>query len=353
MKGNHPGRFGTEHKTFGYASLWWRAIIVLLICASSFSRASAQDSNPPPAATLQTQATNAEETLRSYLQLQEQVHAAQLAIERARQESDAAAAHNAEVMEARLQAIERSLNAQREQELDAVRSSNRTMLIVAGLFVAIGVVAMFLAALFQWRTVHQLAEITTTLSAARKLGALPSVAALGPVESHLVTAGAAEEASGRLLGAMNRLEQRILELEHVAQAPSSGGGSAKTIPEGTPPPHANGQRDAAEAHRITLLLGKGQSLLSLDQPQEALACFDEILQIDAHHTEALVRKGTALERLRKLDEALECYDQAIAADGSLTIAYLYKGGLYNRQERFSDALRCYEQALHTKEQNHG
>ena len=110
---------------------------------------------------------------------------------------------------------------------------------------------------------------------------------------------------------------------------------------------------APEAARITVLLGKGQSLLNLDQAEEAVACFDQVLALDANHPEALVKKGAALERLRKLDEAIACYDRAIAADGSLTVAYLYKGGLFNRMERFGEALECYEQALRTQEARHG
>jgi Flp pilus assembly protein TadD len=59
---------------------------------------------------------------------------------------------------------------------------------------------------------------------------------------------------------------------------------------------------------MTVLLGKGQSLLNLDHAEEAVACFDQVLAIDANHAEAQVKKGAALERLRKLDEAIVCYD---------------------------------------------
>jgi tetratricopeptide (TPR) repeat protein len=129
----------------------------------------------------------------------------------------------------------------------------------------------------------------------------------------------------------------------------------------TPPP-PNGEAVAAatgepgatpDAARITMLLGKGQSLLNLDQAEEALGCFDQVLALDPSHPEALVKKGAALERLRKLEEAIACYDRAIAANGSLTVAYLYKGGLFNRMERFSEALECYEQALRTQEARRG
>jgi tetratricopeptide (TPR) repeat protein len=361
MKRNNSMRRDDGNHGSVWSRLRWQPLLVLMVFAGNCLGVFGQDTNRASSAANPAPPTNAEDTLRSYLQLQEQVHAAQLAIERTRQDSDAAAAHNAEVMEARLQAIAQSLNSQREQELDAMRSSNRSMLLVAVLFSATGVLAMLLTAFFHWRTVHRLAEITASLPPGHLIGPPPAMSALGPSEAHLMMEGSAAQASGRLLEAVNRIEQRLHELEYTAQGHSHSGSSATALSDAGPAP-ANGQpaiaksADAsvsAEAERISVLLGKGQSLLNLDQPQEALVCFDAVLQLDSRHTDALVKKGAALERLRKLDEALECYDQAIAADGSLTIAYLYKGGLFNRQERFSDALRCYEQALHTKEANHG
>ena len=100
---------------------------------------------------------------------------------------------------------------------------------------------------------------------------------------------------------------------------------------------------------LGLLLTRGQTLLSLDQAAEALACFDEVIVRDPQNAEALLKKGTALERLGRADEALECYDRAIAVNGSLTAAYLHKGGVFNRLERYEEALKCYEQALRTEE----
>jgi tetratricopeptide (TPR) repeat protein len=101
--------------------------------------------------------------------------------------------------------------------------------------------------------------------------------------------------------------------------------------------------------RVSVILGKGQTLLNLGQAENALVCFDEVLELEPEHAEALVKKGTALERLRRWDEALQCYDHAIASDSGMTLAYLYKGGVFNQLERFSEALECYEQALRTQQ----
>jgi len=303
--------------------------------------------------------TNAQETLRSYLQLQEQLHAVQLAIDHNRKEAEAATAERAKALAVRLEGIEQSLAAQRSQELKAMESSNRVMLVVAGGFATLGFLAMLFMAYFQWRTINRLAEITASLPVAHALGS--SVAALGGGDSHVVTIGPPEQANQRLLGALEQLEKRIHELEHTTQTPLPEALALHHEPAG-PPPLPNGEQappapgdavEAPESARITVLLGKGQSLLNLDKPEEAVACFDQVLALDARHPEALVKKGAALERLRKLDEAIVCYDRAIAADNSLTVAYLYKGGLFNRLERFGEALECYEKALRTQEVRHG
>jgi tetratricopeptide (TPR) repeat protein len=305
--------------------------------------------------------TNTLDMLRAYLQVQDQLHATQLSIERSRKEADAAAAETAKAFSGRLQAIEQTLAVQRTQELDAMQSSNRVMLIVAGLFAVLGFLAMLFMAYFQWHTINRLAEISAALPLAHALGSGSPVGALGLGGTPEVTVGPAQQSRQRLLGALEQLEKRIHQLEHTPNPPpheSTSLDQAATTPPASPNggPSAAATADAAtapDAARITMLLGKGQSHLNLDQAEEALAFFDQVLTLDPNHPEALVKKGAALERLRKLDEAIVCYDRAIAADSSMTVAYLYKGGLFNRMERFGEALECYEKALHTQEIRRG
>jgi tetratricopeptide (TPR) repeat protein len=306
-----------------------------------------------------TDETNAQETPRAYLQLQEQLHATQLAIERNRLEADAAAAENAKAFANRLQGVEQALSLQRAQELEAMQSSNRAVLTVAGLFAVFGFLAMLFMAYFQWRTINRLAEISAALPVAHALGGGPPVAALGTGDTPLVTVISAQQSSLRLLGALERLEKRIYQLEHTPDPPRHEGpspGQAEEVAPSVGAMSAAAPSDAAapaDAARIRVLLDKGKSLLNLDQAEKAVACFDQVLALEPNHPEALVQKGAALERLRKLDEAIACYDRAIEADGSMTVAYLYKGGLFNRMERFGEALQCYEQALRTQETRRG
>jgi tetratricopeptide (TPR) repeat protein len=345
---------------------------LLLAVALLASPLRAADTNGVPSG--RTDETNSQETLRSFLQLQEQIHGAQLAIEQNRLDAKEAAEATARALALRLRAIEEAVATQRAQELRAMQSSNQVMIIVAGVFAAIGFVAMLLMAYFQWRTVHRLAELSAALPP-RGFEPLPALPALGSGEAPLVALGPAEQSSVRLVGALERLEQRILQLEHTAgpavkndptgpagSDATNGHGSAGTARVTTPSDSAaaktnwepssgsNGEpTPASEAPHTEVLLAKGQSLLNLDQAEAALACFDEILELEPAHPEALVKKGAALERLQRPNEALEYYDKAIAADDSMTVAYLHKGGLFNRLERFSEALACYEQALRTQE----
>ena len=336
------------------------ALLALTVAAAALRSAGGENSASSP--TNKQEESSSQETLRTYLQLQEQLHATQLAIEQNRKEARDVAAQTAEALARRLQAIEQALAAQRARELEAMQSYNRVALLIAGAFATVGFAAMLIMAYFQWRTVNGLANLSTALPSRRLLGPAPAIAALGPGSDLSDKAGAAERSKEQLLGALEQLEKRIYDLER--SSPSLGGGAmAEPAPvpgngnghaqpataSDSAPPATEAAAPSGEAARISELLAKGQSLLNLDNAEAALACFEEALSLDPNHTEALVKKGAALERLQQLDAAIQCYDKAIAADGSMTIAYLHKGGLFNRLERFNEALECYEKALQTQE----
>ena len=184
-----------------FPSCYFRSVAALALSLGlgTFNLAAA-DSDPAPAGGVE--ATNAQEVIRSYLQLQEQLHLTQLAVEQNRKEARDATAQAAEALANRLQGIEQALASQRARELDSMQSTNRVMLIVAGSFATLGFLAMLLMAYFQWRTVNGLAELAASVPASRALGAGPALAALGPGDAHLMSSGPAEQSNLRLLGAM-------------------------------------------------------------------------------------------------------------------------------------------------------
>ena len=265
--------------------------------------------------------------VRAYLQVQEQIHATQLTMERNKQDSEDVAARNALALADRLNTLEKSLGDQ--------RSHNQSLLAGAAGLCVVGVLAMLATSFMQMRTMNRLAET-----------------AFNPAFSQLALGHAAEPRllhqnnsnNPHLLATIERLEKRLHELEGAPRPTSP-----PTLEVVSDSGHV---RSTATTAQITTLLGKGQSLLNLGQAEAAAAIFDDALVLDPRHPEALIKKGVALEKLSKFEEAIASYDRAIAADNTVTIAYLYKGGIFNRLERYNEALVCYEQALKTQEKAH-
>jgi len=287
------------------------------------------------------EAQEARESLNALLQIQDQLHTMQALVESNRVAAAADAQRSTADLSARMQTLEQTVAAQRTSEVEATQKAQRLTLILAGVFGVLGLMAILLMAYFQWRAVTRLVELSSFRPPARGLEDRGASPLLSAVEVEAAPGRAAVQLSNaRLFNVVERLEKRILELEHTARAPlgetaaSSAGGH-------------NGE-PAASTDRgecIANLLAEGQFSLDRDEPEKALECFAHALALDPKHAEALIKKAAAFEKLNRFEEALACYDDAIAADGAMTIAYLHKGGLFNRMSRYEEALQCYERAL--------
>ena len=295
----------------------------------------------------------------------------QATIDQLRREIEQSAARNAEAITASLSVIEPTLRQMQERQMEAVQRSNRTVLMVAGIFAAVGFLGLIFISVILVRALGRFSELAV-MAAPRGhlLGQGPSLGVLGPGDIPSSGSGAAELASQRFQGAIDQLQGRIRELEHsvqsatetafsqsrpsVAATPrpvSESSASALNIQPllpGPPGAPASQPENAAPASRATVLLGKGQALLNLDATEQALQCFEEVLAAEPNHAEALVKRGMALEKLQDWEQALESYDRAIAIDSSLTVAHLYRGGVCNRLQRHREALESYEQALRSE-----
>jgi tetratricopeptide (TPR) repeat protein len=271
--------------------------------------------------------------LRSVLILQEQVRTTQRAVEQAREEAQVESKRTAEAMTARLNTIEQTLNTQREQELRDLQKSTHKMLIIVGIATAVGFLAMMATGFMQMRAAAGLTETSRQLAAlpAPRFAELPAPGATGATP-------ALEDANAHLLGAIDRLEHRLEEMEATTGGTQTATHGHKTITAGTP-----------STTQLATVLSKGQALLNLDKPEEALEQFDEALKIEPRNIEAWIKRGTALERLQRIDDAISSYDHAIEIDGSTATAYLFKAGVYNRQKKYAEALQCYEKALHAQQ----
>ena len=287
---------------------------ILTACATVFlaARMFAADTNSLPG-------IPRDEVANGYLQIQEQLHATQIAVENSRKAAAEEAKKNADAMAARIQSLEATVAAQRGTDAEAARKTQQLTLFLAGAFGLAGLGIMLLMVYFQWRAFTQLADISTRQHAAMANGdAVHQLAAPGRAT--------VEASNARLLDVVGHLERRIHELE-------SG---QKFLPE-------------IAAVKPADPLADGQRLLDLNAPDKALECFEKFLSAHPEHALALVKKAAALEKLGRDEEALACCNRAIAVDGSLAVAYLHKGGLLNRLRRYDEALNCFEQALLTQE----
>ena len=59
------------------------------------------------------------------------------------------------------------------------------------------------------------------------------------------------------------------------------------------------------------IFNKGFALARLGKQEEAIVCYDMVLEINPKHMNALSNKGVALGFLDKYEEAIVCYDTAL------------------------------------------
>jgi tetratricopeptide (TPR) repeat protein len=287
-----------------YSKIFPAACLAVFLAARSFAADTNSISSP----------TNTDATVNGYLQIQAQLHDAQMALEKSREEARQSAADTT----ARIQALEETIAARHAADLEVAQKNQQSMFMLAGAFGLTVLAAVLFMAYLQWRSVARLVEIASRQSVAlASTGAVQQLAAPGRAM--------VEVSNARLLDIVGSLEKKILELE------------------------SGGRLLAEPAAKTADPLAEGQAFLDANEPRKALECFENFLSTQPQNPEALVKKASALEKLDRVDEALACCDRAIAADGAPVTAYLFKGGLLNRLQRYDEALKCYEQAMQARE----
>jgi tetratricopeptide (TPR) repeat protein len=269
----------------------------------------------------------------AFLQIQAQLHETQLAFESNRQQTIAALEHNADALGTNIQLLQQNM----ANETESAQRVEQAMFIV-GVIGMLALAAVVTMVFLQLRAATRLIELAMSSPAS----ALNNARALPVVETANIlppsARAALEFSNARLLGVIERLEKRILELEHTARTPLAENHSHSSMDGETP-----------TERRVTDLIAEGQLFLDTNKPDKALSCFDAALKVQPNLADALIKKAAALEKLERTDDAIACYDQAIEAEESATTALLQKGGLLNRLARYEEALQCYERALQTQE----
>ena len=101
------------------------------VCAGAFlaARIFAADTNSISSTAAPTAEAVTQAVVNGYLQIQEQLHATQLAIQDNREQAAAEAATNAAELAARIQALEQTIATQRASDNDAARRSQQTTML--------------------------------------------------------------------------------------------------------------------------------------------------------------------------------------------------------------------------------
>jgi protein O-GlcNAc transferase len=95
----------------------------------------------------------------------------------------------------------------------------------------------------------------------------------------------------------------------------------------------------AEAHN-----NRAGALLELNRPVEALASSERAIQLAPDYPDAHMNRGNALLELRRAEEALASYDNALRLDSGYAEAHNNHGNALMELKRFEDALASYTNA---------
>jgi tetratricopeptide (TPR) repeat protein len=93
---------------------------------------------------------------------------------------------------------------------------------------------------------------------------------------------------------------------------------------------------------------KARVMLDLGESQEAVSCLDWILdnlKLSKGDLTVLLNKGWALFKLEKFDDALKCFDSVLDLDPSNVEAWRRKGDVFAKTNRWGGAIQCYTEAV--------
>ena len=90
---------------------------------------------------------------------------------------------------------------------------------------------------------------------------------------------------------------------------------------------------------------KGDVLLELERYDEALECYDKVIELNTDSVWAHYRRWMALFELERYDEALECINKVIKMEPNVAGMHSGKGATLLGLKRCNDALECVDKAI--------
>lgn len=92
---------------------------------------------------------------------------------------------------------------------------------------------------------------------------------------------------------------------------------------------------------ISAIYRKGMTYFEFSELEQAIGQFDIVLEMAPDEIDSLYAKGAILSNLGKNLEALAFLDKAIELDPQLHIAWLAKGYLFLNEKKYNEAIICF------------
>lgn len=100
-----------------------------------------------------------------------------------------------------------------------------------------------------------------------------------------------------------------------------------------------------EAHKW---LKKGNDLFDQAKYDEAIACYDKVIEVNPKNKWGWINKGAALAELTKYEEAIKIYDKAIQIHPQSADVWCNKGFALSGLNKFEDAIATFDKAIELK-----
>ena len=92
-------------------------------------------------------------------------------------------------------------------------------------------------------------------------------------------------------------------------------------------------------------LSQGNNSYAQGRYEEAIASYDQAIEIQPDYALAWYNRGVALEKLEKYEDAIASYDQAIKFQPDYAFAWHNRGNALQELGKYEDAIASYDQAI--------
>ncbi|WP_066380136.1 MULTISPECIES: serine/threonine-protein kinase [unclassified Anabaena] len=98
--------------------------------------------------------------------------------------------------------------------------------------------------------------------------------------------------------------------------------------------------------------GKGRTLAKLKQYEAALTAYDTAIQLQPNYVEAWRGRGFVLQNLRRYTEAIASFDKALQLNNNYPEVWNAQGETYSNLKQYNNAIAAYEQAIELQPENY-